>query len=160
MLKPIVSLAIIQARKWQVASLNEFRGFFGLKAHKSFEEFSPDPYVGGTLKNLYGHVDRVELYPGLSLEKKASAPDTRRLSVMTYSTVMRALFSSGIASVRGDRFFAIVSYYPFMFTLRIDVYTMSVVASLRIILQPTLRTGATQRSLQTTRSSVVRSCIN
>jgi len=48
-LKHVEVLGIKQARKWQVASLNEFRKFFGLKEHKTFEEINPDPYVANTL---------------------------------------------------------------------------------------------------------------
>ena len=67
-LKPIEVLGIIQARKWQVASLNEFRAFFNLKKHKTFEDINPDPYVANTLRKLYDHPDMVEMYPGMFLE--------------------------------------------------------------------------------------------
>lgn len=62
----------MQARKWNVASLNEFRGFFNLKRYTTFEEMNPDPYVASTLKKLYDHPDQVEMYPGMFLE--ASKP--------------------------------------------------------------------------------------
>jgi len=67
-LKPIEVLGILQARKWQVASLNEFRAFFNLKKHKTFEDINPDPYVANTLRKLYDHPDMVEMYPGMFLE--------------------------------------------------------------------------------------------
>lgn len=58
----------MQARNWQVASLNELRMSLGLAAHDSFESFNPDPGVAQTLRTLYGHPDDVEMYPGLFLE--------------------------------------------------------------------------------------------
>lgn len=67
-LKPVEILGIIQARKWQVGSLNEFRQFFKLKKYETFEEINPDPYVAKTLKKLYGHPNQVEMYPGIFLE--------------------------------------------------------------------------------------------
>jgi hypothetical protein len=67
-LKPVEILGIIQARKWNVASLNEFRDFFKLKRYEKFEEINSDPYVVKTLERLYGHPDNVELYPGMFLE--------------------------------------------------------------------------------------------
>lgn len=69
-MKPVEVLGILQARKWQVASLNEFRTFFDLRPYKRFEEINPDPYVSSTLKHLYGgDVNQVELYPGMFLEE-------------------------------------------------------------------------------------------
>ena len=62
--KPVEILGIMQARKWQVGSLNEFRAFFNLKTYKTFEEINPDPYVASTLRKLYDHPDLVEMYPG------------------------------------------------------------------------------------------------
>lgn len=71
-LKTVEILGIVQARKWQVASLNEFREFFDLKKYTTFEEINPDPYVADTLRKLYEHPDHVEMYPGMFLE--ASKP--------------------------------------------------------------------------------------
>lgn len=65
----------MQARKWNVASLNEFRGFFNLKRYATFEEMNPDPYVASTLKKLYGHPDQVEMYPGMFLEESKPRMD-------------------------------------------------------------------------------------
>lgn len=59
----------MQARNWQVASLNEFRVSLGLAPRKCFQDFNRDPYVAQTLEALYGHPDNVEMYPGLFLEE-------------------------------------------------------------------------------------------
>lgn len=53
----------------QVASLNEFRDFFGLKRHETMEDINPNPEIADILRNLYDHPDMVELYPGLFLEE-------------------------------------------------------------------------------------------
>ena len=52
----------------ELASLNEFRHFFGLKVHDTFESINPDPEVADLLRKLYDSPDMVELYPGLFLE--------------------------------------------------------------------------------------------
>lgn len=68
-MKSIETLGIVQARKWQVSSLNQFRKALGLEPYKSFEEINPDPEVAGTLKGLYGDINHVELYPGMTVER-------------------------------------------------------------------------------------------
>ena len=52
----------------ELASLNEFRHFFGLKLHDTFESINPDPEIADLLRKLYDSPDMVELYPGLFLE--------------------------------------------------------------------------------------------
>ena len=42
-----------QSRAWNLGSLNEFRKFFGLKAHETFEDICSDPPVADQLKHLY-----------------------------------------------------------------------------------------------------------
>jgi Animal haem peroxidase len=66
-LRSVEILGIIQARSWNLASLNEFREFFGLTRHKTFEDINPD--AAEKLRNLYDSPDAVELYPGLVAEK-------------------------------------------------------------------------------------------
>ena len=67
-LKAITVLGMQQSRSWNLASLNEFRKFFLLKPHDTFEAINPDPVVAEQLKNLYEHPDYVEMYPGLVTE--------------------------------------------------------------------------------------------
>ena len=69
-------LGIIQARFWNLASLNEFRRFFNLAPHRAFEGNNPHPYVTEQLKRLYDHPDFVELYPDIICEapKEAMTP--------------------------------------------------------------------------------------
>jgi linoleate 8R-lipoxygenase / 9,12-octadecadienoate 8-hydroperoxide 8R-isomerase len=103
-------LGIEQARAWNVASLNEFRKYFGLEPHKTFESINPDPYVADQLKHLYDHPDQVELYPGL-VSEEPKEPFIAGAGLTPSFTVSRAVLSDAVALVRGDRFYT-VDYHP------------------------------------------------
>ncbi|EFQ34869.1 linoleate diol synthase [Colletotrichum graminicola M1.001] len=109
-MKPIELLGIINARKWNVATLNEFRKHSGLTPHPTFEDINPDPEVVKKLRYLYGTPDQVELYPGLVSEKAkpAMAPGS---GLCGNFTMTRAILSDAVALVRGDRFYTI-DYTP------------------------------------------------
>ncbi|KAI5804623.1 heme peroxidase [Peziza echinospora] len=110
-LKPVEILGIIQARKWQVGSLNEFRKFFKLKPYEKFTDINDDPYVAKTLDRLYdGKIDNVEMYPGMFLESCKPRMDAGMGLCAPY-TVTRAVFSDAITLVRGDRFLTL-DYTP------------------------------------------------
>ncbi|KAF8540122.1 heme peroxidase, partial [Trichophaea hybrida] len=109
-LKQIEVLGIKQARNWQVATLNEFRNFFGLQSHKTFADINSDPYVAETLQKLYDHPDLVELYPGLFLEETKPRMDPGMGLCGPY-TVTRAVFSDAVTLVRSDRFYTL-DYTP------------------------------------------------
>lgn len=103
-LKNAEILGIIQARSWNLATLNEFRQFFNLAPYKSFEEINPDPYVADQLRRLYDHPDSVELYPGVNIEsaKDLMAPGS---GLCTNFTISRAILSDAVGLVRSDRFY-------------------------------------------------------
>ncbi|KAK4222664.1 heme peroxidase [Podospora fimiseda] len=105
-LKSVEVLGIMQARKWGVAGLNEFRLFMGLNRHERFEDINPDEEVVRELKRLYGEdgVDDVELYPGLMVEKTKEAMNPGSGLCVGY-TVSRAILSDAVALIRGDRLF-------------------------------------------------------
>ncbi|KAF1969427.1 prostaglandin G/H synthase 2/cyclooxygenase 2, pgh2/cox2 [Bimuria novae-zelandiae CBS 107.79] len=105
-LRVVEILGILQARKWQVASLNEFRGFFGLKKHETMEDINPDPKIADILRSLYDHPDMVELYPGLFLEEDKPAMNPGCGGCPPY-TVGRAVFSDAVTLVRSDRFYTL-----------------------------------------------------
>lgn len=109
-LRAVEILGIKQARSWNLATLNEFRSFFGLEKHESFESINSDPEVADTLKHFYDHPDFVELYPGLAIEeaKPSMAPGS---GLCTNFTISRAILSDAVALVRGDRFY-MVDYTP------------------------------------------------
>ncbi|KAH9213934.1 heme peroxidase [Leptodontidium sp. 2 PMI_412] len=105
-LRVVEILGILQARKWGMASLNEFRHFFGLKKHETMEEINPDPEIAALLRNLYDHPDMVELYPGLFVEDAKPRMDPGCGGCPPY-TVGRAVFSDAVVLVRSDRFYTI-----------------------------------------------------
>ena len=51
-------LGLQQGRKWNLGSFNEFRKFFGLKAHETFEDINSDLEVADSLRHLYEHPDQ------------------------------------------------------------------------------------------------------
>ena len=109
-LRDVEILGIMQARSWKLASLNEFRKFFKLVPHKTFEDINPDPYVAEQLKRLYDHPDFVEIYPGLVVED-AKRPMTPGSGLCPGYTISRAVLSDAVSLVRGDRFYT-VDYTP------------------------------------------------
>ncbi|KAI8717961.1 Linoleate 8R-lipoxygenase [Fusarium sp. LHS14.1] len=102
-LKVVEVLGIIQGRKWQVASLNEFRQFFGLKKYDQFSEINSNPEIANILEKLYTDPDMVELYPGLMIEDIKPARNPGSGIMPTYS-VGRAVLSDAVTLVRSDRF--------------------------------------------------------
>ena len=67
-LRLVEVMGINQACSWNLASLNEFREYFKLKPHDTFESINPDPHIADQLRKLYGHPDNVEIYPGIVVE--------------------------------------------------------------------------------------------
>lgn len=109
-MRAIEVLGIEQARAWNLGSLNEFRKYFNLEPHRSFEDITSDPYVAEQLKHLYDHPDKVEIYPGIVVEdaKKPLAPGS---GLTPPYTVSRAVLADAVALVRGDRFYT-TDYNP------------------------------------------------
>lgn len=101
---------MIQSRKWGLATLNEFRKFFKLKPHDSFESINSDPEVAEQLRRLYGHPDFVEMYPGIVAEE-AKVPMEPGVGIAPTFTISRAILSDAVTLVRGDRFYTI-DYHP------------------------------------------------
>ena len=91
----------------EVASLNEFRKFFGLKAHDSFKSINPDPEIADLLRKLYDSLDMVELYAGLFVEDAIPRMDPGIGFAAPY-TVGRAVLSDAVTLVRADRFNTLV----------------------------------------------------
>jgi len=109
-MRAIEVLGIEQSRQWNLGTLNEFRKYFHLEPHRTFESITKDKYAAEQLKHLYGHPDRVEIYPGIVVEdaKQAMAPGS---GLTPPYTVSRAVLSDAVALVRGDRFYTI-DYNP------------------------------------------------
>ncbi|KAJ3562058.1 hypothetical protein NPX13_g8709 [Xylaria arbuscula] len=102
-LKIVEILGINQGRKWQVASLNEFREFFGLKRWEKFSDINSDPQIARILEQLYTSPDMVELYPGLMIEDTKPVRNAGTGICPTY-TLGRAVLSDAVTLVRSDRF--------------------------------------------------------
>ncbi|CAE6439578.1 unnamed protein product [Rhizoctonia solani] len=107
-LKVIEIVAMQQARKWGVCTMNEFRVCMGLKPFDSFEEWNSNKQVAEAARKLYGAIENLELYPGLHAEEAMSP---KHSGLCSGYTVTRAILSDAIALVRGDRFFT-TDYTP------------------------------------------------
>ncbi|KAK6346772.1 hypothetical protein TWF696_006881 [Orbilia brochopaga] len=108
-LKPVEIAGILQARKWEVGTLNDFREFFGMKRHETFESINRDPEVQQALRDLYEDVDRVEFYPGIFCEggSKDAPRDCDPGPQLVDSTLWSAIFSDAVTLVRSDRFYTV-----------------------------------------------------
>lgn len=105
-LKNVEIMGILQARKWEIGTLNDFRDFFGLGRHESFESITKNAEVQDALRDLYEHPDKVELYPGIfceSDENKGVDPGPSDVD----SALWAAIFSDAITLVRSDRFYTV-----------------------------------------------------
>ncbi|KAJ7278558.1 heme peroxidase [Mycena rebaudengoi] len=102
-LRVIEIMGIMQARKWGVCTMNEFREYLGLKRFDDFEEWNPDPEIASAARRLYQHIDNLELYTGLHCE--ATMPLSPGVRFSSGFTVMRAILGDAIALIRGDRFY-------------------------------------------------------
>lgn len=102
-LRVIEIMGMEQARKWGVCTMNEFRKFLGLRPFSSFKEWNSDEDIAATAEQLYGHIDNLELYPGLQAEE--IIPLGRGSGLCCGFTMTRAILGDAIALVRGDRFY-------------------------------------------------------
>jgi hypothetical protein len=105
--KSIEILGILQSRKWEVATLNEFRQFFGMKKHERFEDITDDPIIVDRLRDLYEDPDMVEMYPGYLCEGRTRNldPNVTCPGSGGTTTLWRGVFSDAVTLVRSDRFY-------------------------------------------------------
>ncbi|KAK5561933.1 hypothetical protein LTR46_000738 [Exophiala xenobiotica] len=105
-LKPVEILGIMQARKWEVGTLNDFRDFFGMSRHETFESVTSNLEIQNALRDLYEHPDKIELYPGVFCESdKNMGLDPGPSDVD--AALWAAIFSDAITLVRSDRFYTV-----------------------------------------------------
>jgi hypothetical protein len=105
-LRSVEILGIRQARQWQIGTLNDFRDFFGMARHDTFESITGDVDVQNALRDLYEHPDKVELYPGVFCEsdkKQNLDPGPSDVDAALWA----AIFSDAITLVRSDRFYTV-----------------------------------------------------
>ncbi|EWC45464.1 hypothetical protein DRE_00863 [Drechslerella stenobrocha 248] len=102
-LKIVDIMGQLQARNvFNVCTLNEFRRYLNLKEYSTFEDWNPDKEVARRAELLYGHIDNMELYPGLMAE--CTKPPMPGSGVCPGQTTGRGILDDAVALVRGDRF--------------------------------------------------------
>ncbi|SMR55953.1 unnamed protein product [Zymoseptoria tritici ST99CH_3D1] len=102
-LKVVDLMGQLQARNhFKVCTMNEFRTYLNLKAYESFEDWNPDKKTARAAELLYGHIDNLELYPGLMAE--CTKPAMPGSGVCPGQTTGRGILDDAVALVRGDRF--------------------------------------------------------
>lgn len=83
-------------------TISRFRKYLNLKAYGSFQEWNEDEETAKAAELLYGHIDNLELYPGLMAENtKPAMPGS---GVCPGQTTGRGILDDAVALVRGDRF--------------------------------------------------------
>lgn len=102
-LKVVDIMGQLQARElFNVCTMNEFRRYLNLKPYEDFEEWNPDKETARAAELLYGHVDNLELYPGLMAE--VTKPAMSGSGVCPGQTTGRGILDDAVALIRGDRF--------------------------------------------------------
>jgi cytochrome P450 len=81
---------------------SRFRRYLNLKAYGSFEEWNEDKETARAAELLYGHIENLELYPGLMAE--CTKPAMPGSGVCPGQTTGRGILDDAVALVRGDRF--------------------------------------------------------
>ncbi|KAK9241972.1 heme peroxidase [Lipomyces tetrasporus] len=107
-MRAVEIFSIQQARSWNVATLNEFCKFFGLKPHEHFSDISSIRDVAQSLETLYKDVNHVELYPGLVAEDAKPRQDPGSGLCPGY-TISRVILADAVALVRDDRFYTLLT---------------------------------------------------
>ncbi|KAK4541311.1 hypothetical protein LTR36_008069 [Oleoguttula mirabilis] len=102
-LKVVDIMGQLQARDmFNVCTMNEFRKYLNLKPYESFEAWCEDKDTAGAAELLYGHIDNLELYPGLMAE--CTKPPIPGSGVCPGQTTGRGILDDAVSLVRGDRF--------------------------------------------------------
>lgn len=81
---------------------SRFRRYLNLKPYESFEDWNPDAETARAAELLYGHIENLELYPGLMAE--VTKPAIPGSGVCPGQTTGRGILDDAVALVRGDRF--------------------------------------------------------
>ncbi|XP_049619146.1 prostaglandin G/H synthase 1 isoform X1 [Syngnathus scovelli] len=65
----VSEMVIRESRETRMQPFNEYRKKFNLRPYNSFREFTDDEDMAVALLEYYGHIDALEFYPGILLEK-------------------------------------------------------------------------------------------
>jgi hypothetical protein len=79
-----------------------FRAYLNLKPYENFQDWCEDKKTARAAELLYGHIDNMELYPGLMAE--CTKPAIAGSGVCPGQTTGRGILDDAVALVRGDRF--------------------------------------------------------
>ncbi|KAK5167984.1 uncharacterized protein LTR77_006551 [Saxophila tyrrhenica] len=102
-LKVVDLLGQLQARGvFNVCTLNEFRQYLNLQPYTNFMQWCEDEETARDAELLYGHIDNMELYPGLQAE--CTKPPMPGSGVCPGQTTGRGILDDAVSLVRGDRF--------------------------------------------------------
>ncbi len=62
-------MVVRRSRELRIQSYNNYRLQFGVPKCESFFELTGDKAMADELEQLYGHIDALELYPGVLLDQ-------------------------------------------------------------------------------------------
>ena len=94
----LAAIDILRDRERGVPRYNRFRQLFHKPRVKSFDEMTDDPELAQTLKEIYGHPDRVDLMVGMYAEKP---PEGFGFS----DTAFRVFILMASRRIKSDRYF-------------------------------------------------------
>jgi hypothetical protein len=104
----LATIDILRDRERGVPRYNRFRELFHLPRVRSFEQMTDDPELARTLKEVYGHPDKVDLMVGMYAEKP---PEGFGFS----DTAFRVFILMASRRIKSDRFLT-EDYTPAVYT--------------------------------------------
>jgi prostaglandin-endoperoxide synthase 2 len=82
-------------RNAQLATYNDYRAQFGLARLTSFRELTGDAEIRARLGALYGHIDKLEWYPGIFAE---DYPDVAMMGTLLTTMVAYDAFTQALTN--------------------------------------------------------------
>jgi hypothetical protein len=104
----LAAIDLVRDRERGVPRYNRFRELLHKKPVRSFEEMSDDPEIVRTLREVYGHPDKVDLMVGMYAEKP---PEGFGFS----DTAFRIFILMASRRLKSDRYFT-DDYTPAVYT--------------------------------------------
>ncbi|SEG93309.1 prostaglandin-endoperoxide synthase 2 [Thermomonospora echinospora] len=109
-LEEVERASIVQAREVHLAPYNDYREIFSFPRVTDFDQISGDPTVQRALRELYGSVDKVELYVGLFAEDLR--PDSALPALMARMVGVDALSQALTNPLLAPRIFTEQTFTP------------------------------------------------
>jgi Animal haem peroxidase len=104
----LATIDVLRDRERGLPRYNEFRSLMHRKPVASFEELAGDPAAADELRDVYGHVDAVDLMVGLYAE-------SRPRGFAFCDTAFRVFLLMASRRLKSDRFFT-ADYTPAVYT--------------------------------------------